>query len=521
MNRRLFLSGIGGATLAAPFLSSLVRPVRAQTVAPDPRRVVIFYTNNGCLTNRWFPNLGGTSGAVTAESLAGTTLAGLSDKAGKLLFPRGLRMALNSFSVSVDQTDYFDPHDQGMGSKLTCAPIDPTGSHYALGRSLDHELAERFNQGPVKTPLVLTAGNFSRTDVKAVISYSASRTPYLAESSAQNVYSSLTGLFLGSETEADYRVARGESIIDLVSDDLNTFKGLNMSGADQKKVDDWLDLLRSTENRIIPAACTADAALGIGLSDDTVPDGGFGGGTTLENAEVMLQLIALTMMCDNNRSIIMQWPGYAVFDFLGHTIDHHGLSHRVGSAATSGTCVAGVIDQIAQIDDWYASRYVELVNLLDSIEEGEGTLLDNSACMWLPELADGNAHNNNNLPVVIAGSLGGYLKQGVSVDVDGGNLGSGANQTGDSEAACKVDGEEVSSGSGTGSNGGNVPLNKLYATLINGMGAGDPEFVPVESFGVSDAGGGFSSISFTTDGNGNVTEGPGIANPGELTALRV
>ena len=41
----------------------------------------------------------------------------------KLLFPRGLGMAPKGFNVMVDGVQYFDPHDQGMGSKLTCAPI--------------------------------------------------------------------------------------------------------------------------------------------------------------------------------------------------------------------------------------------------------------------------------------------------------------------------------------------------------------------------------------------------------------
>src|SRR5690606_12333862 len=64
MNRRIFLRGVGGATLAAPFLSSLEqRPLMAQDAPPDPKRLVIFYTNNGCLTNRWFPDIGGSDGA--------------------------------------------------------------------------------------------------------------------------------------------------------------------------------------------------------------------------------------------------------------------------------------------------------------------------------------------------------------------------------------------------------------------------------------------------------------------------
>ena len=152
------------------------------------------------------------------------------------------------------------------------------------------------------------------------------------------------------------------------------------------------------------------------------------------------------------------------WDGMTHTSDHHGLSHRNGSVAVGGTCAAGVIDKIDQIDTWYAGRYSKLVNLINSINEGDRTMLDNSAVMWLPELADGNAHNNNNLPIVIAGSAGGYLKQGVSVNLDTRTLG-----TGNSEASCANGNTTV--GFNTGSNTGTVPLNKLYVTLMNALGA--------------------------------------------------
>jgi hypothetical protein len=526
VNRRLFLRGAAGAALAAPLLSSLGGSARAQE-ATAPRRVVIFYTNNGCLTNRWFPKTG-PDGVIDAAALEGTTLAGLSSYASKLLFPRGLGMAPKGFNVSVDGVQYFDPHDQGMGSKLTCAPLDPAGDHYALSHSLDHEIARLVNPaGTTQSPLLLSVG-FAGTGVKQIVSYSASRTPYPPETNPTTVYTTLTGLFAGGDmTEADYRVARGKSVIDLVTDDLQTFKRLRMSSADQKKIDDWLALLRATEEKVIPAACNAETATQLGLTAESVKAaggggrGGFGGASMEAGGDIMLKLIALSMVCDTNRSIVMQWPGFTTFNFapLNHTIDHHGLSHRVGSAATSGTCVSGVLDRINEIDLWYAGRYAQLVGLLDSISEGDRTLLDNTACMWLPELADGNAHNNNNLPIVIAGSVGGYLKQGVSV-----NLSTDANlATGNSESACQTEGEEVSAGSGTGSQGGNVPLNKLYVTLLNAVGAKTAEGAPIESFGVSDNGGsggfGGGSITFTTDGNGKVTDGT-IKDPGELSALR-
>jgi hypothetical protein len=213
---------------------------------------------------------------------------------------------------------------------------------------------------------------------------------------------------------------------------------------------------------------------------------------------MMMKLIALAMMCDVNRSIVLQWPGFVTFNWDGieHTRDHAGLSHRNGSAAVGGVCIDGVLGMLADIDRWYAGRYVELVSLLDSIPEGERTLLDNSAVVWLPELSDGNAHNVNNLPIVIAGSAGGYFKQGVSVNLDGGELGSG-----DSERYCTAPGEAV--GFETGSSTGHVPLNKLHVTLLNALGATDGG-APFERFGQVDS---------------NDVEA-GITNPGELDALK-
>jgi hypothetical protein len=494
---------MGGALLAAPFLSSLHRTARAQE-AIAPRRLVIFYTSNGCLTNRWFPSV--EDGALSSSSLTGTTLDGLGPFASKLLFPRGLAMFPRG-QVTVNGATYFDPHDQGMGSKLTCAPIDPAGSHWALSHSLDHEAAKLVNQG-TKSPLVLSVGN-SFSNVKSIVSYSAAQEPYSAETNPRNVYSGLTGLFVGGETEGDYRVRRGQSIIDLVSDDLAGFKRLNMSSADHRRIDDWLQLLRETETQVIPAACNADSAAALGITDAamTAATGGTGTFGRVDTAtaftlggDMMIRLIALTMMCDNNRSIVLQWPNFVTFNWDGivHQYDHHGLSHRNGSNDVGGTCVSGVLDQVHQIDRWYAGRYVKLVTLIDSITEGSGTMLDNSAVMWLPELADGNAHNNTNLPIVIAGSAGGYLKQGVAVNLTGTTLG-----TGNSEATC-VDGGDNSGNTGSAFNIKTVPLNKLYVTLLNALGAKGPDGGPITTFGVVDS--------------NNIEAG--ITSPGEFSALK-
>src|SRR6478752_7815934 len=232
MNRRLFLRGVGGAALAAPFLSSVYeKSAKADAVTP-PKRLVIFYTHNGCLTDKWFPVK--EDGPLTADDLTSTTLAPLAPYVSKLLLPRGFR-SMNGYAAG--QT--IDPHDQAMGSKLTCATITEDSNRYATAASLDHIVAKQINPGGA-TPLVLSVGAAS-TKIKEVLSFSAPNTAFPANVNPQTVYNQLTGLFASGPTpttEGDYRVALGESAIDLVKGDLQRYQKLNMSQADKQRVQD-------------------------------------------------------------------------------------------------------------------------------------------------------------------------------------------------------------------------------------------------------------------------------------------
>jgi hypothetical protein len=118
--------------------------------------------------------------------------------------------------------------------------------------------------------------------------------------------------------------------------------------------------------------------------------------------------------------------------------------------------------------------------------------------MWLPELSDGAAHNLNNLPILIAGSAGGYLKQGHAVNVEGAPIGLGG-----SSNSC--DGG-LAATSASGSPGGDVPINKLYVTLMNAVGCtadGTPNGPKVTHFGQFDG----------------TRVDSGISDPGEVASL--
>jgi len=504
VKRRLFLQGIGGAALAAPYLPSLApRAVRAQD-NPFPQRVVFYFTHNGCLLDNY--RMTDRTGALDLSGLSTfEQLAGLESKMlqirGLAMFPRGTSVMLGGEKV------YFDPHDQGTASKLTAAPNDPDNK-WALGRSFDHVIAELVNPGADKTPLVYSPTGAGFQDVKTVVSYKVAGDgkAFTPENSPTKIYSSLTGLFTDGSmaspsSQADGQVLSGKSVLDVTRDDLLALQARNMSAADKRRLEAWAELLVETERVIVPGQCNAEVAEALGVTDAEVSaaggssggtrggGGGFGGNAEVQmtTGMAMLQkLAALTMICDANRVVLQHNQSFITFNFDGidAPADHHGISHRTGSAAVGGDTYDPEYYEpfIKQIDSWYGKKYAQLVNLLESIPEGDGvSLLDNTATIWLPELGDGEQHNNDDLPITIAGSLGGYLKTGEVVDAS---------------PPSNSGGSGFGGFSGFGSGG--TPLNKFYVALAQGLGA--TEF---NEFGMAD----------TNDADA------GITDPGPLSEI--
>jgi hypothetical protein len=151
---------------------------------------------------------------------------------------------------------------------------------------------------------------------------------------------------------------------------------------------------------------------------------------------------------------------------------------------------------LEKMDIWYAEQFAYLVGQLDSVQETEGaTLLDNSATIWLNEQSDGQAHNLNNMPILQYGSLGGYFKTGMAINVDGGaadlSRGNSLSQCGDGDG--DIGGNEVQT-TGTDNGLANKPMTKYLYNLMNGLGVkgnadGFPEVGgtgPVTKFGWTD-----------------------------------
>jgi Protein of unknown function (DUF1552) len=534
VSRRLFLQGVGGSVLAAPFLGSLAeRRAGAAAGSLDPKRLLVYFTHYGCITNRWFPER--SHGQLMAADYESTSLKALAPHAQKLLMVRGIR-AMNEWSFAQERGQETDPHTQVMGTYFTCCPADgwsglgnpPPGVSTSVpkrkfdcrpvgGRSLDHICAEQVS--PNKTPLYLAVGGAQATEYSN-FSYSVAgtketqATPYPAIGAPQVLYNNLT--VGGASTDASYATARRSASLDIARDDLLRLRAQPLSTSDKQKLEAWEALLTSTTN-MVREGCTADATTQLQGDIQALPEN-----RTLEKATpLMLSLAALSMLCDDNRVVFMKFPGFQTFPFLDITGESMGLSHRVGSANMAAGCVSGVTDKLARIDTWYAEQFASLVKLLDDIPEGSGTLLDNTATVWMQEMSDGNSHNLNNLPILQAGGCGGYFKTGCAINVEDG---APDMSQGTSEDACLENSPQVTLGivGGTDPSIANVPINKYYCSLMNAIGvkAGADGFAAlggterVTHFGMYDDTKDF--IPFLTD----TPVPPTIHKPGELEALK-
>jgi len=285
-NRRVLLRGLGGAVVAAPLLPSVAeREAKAQGMtATAPRRLFVYFTHYGCLTDKWFPKL--SHGALSKTDYMGMqTLAPMAPYADKLLMVRGIR-AMNEWGFEGNYGQKNDPHTQVVGTYFTCHPATPNnpGASGAsnpgkfdckpTGRSLDHIAAEQINPKG-QAPLLLQIGGVQGSDsnTMSVISWDQPQRIFPGQGSPMPVFSQLTGLFqAGQPMNMDtYKVSRGKSVIDCVRSDLKRLQGVNMSGSDKKLLQDWVDLLHyNSSGGAVGAMCSMDSATKLNLTSDTV-----------------------------------------------------------------------------------------------------------------------------------------------------------------------------------------------------------------------------------------------------------
>lgn len=257
----------------------------------------------------------------------------------------------------------------------------------------------------------------------------ASRSPGDRRTGGQAIDRSL---FAGTAETAPGERPLDASMVDLV---LAHAKDLRrqVSLADQRQFDSYLDSVRSLEKRIVAieqreAAETA-AALAAKLDKGRRTRGGAketwsdpieveipsGRMAWSEHAKIMGDLMVLAFQCDVTRvcTLIPAHGSDMTYGELNSPESHHNLSHHRGDQKKK--------DEIAKIDLLHARCFAHLIGRMKSLRDGPGTLLDHCAILWGSGLGDGDSHTNKRLAAVVAGSARGTIRTGRYVPKAAGN----------------------------------------------------------------------------------------------------
>jgi hypothetical protein len=185
-----------------------------------------------------------------------------------------------------------------------------------------------------------------------------------------------------------------------------------ISATDRGKLDEFMTSVREIERRVeVMRKGKDDAAESASLKNASLasmdrPVNGLPEDLR-EHSKLMCDIIAIAFQTNKTRvaSLLISRDLSAMYyPFLNVKDGHHSASHNNNS------------DDYERIANFHVSQYAYLASKLDSMKEGNGTVLDHSCLMFLSNLWIGRTHDNTRLPLVLAGGLGGALQTGRSLN---------------------------------------------------------------------------------------------------------
>lgn len=426
--------------MALPWLEAMapaadvVGPAAEATKAGSTaKRVAFLYVPNGIHMQAWTPE------AVGADFSLPSTLEPLKPFQDDLLVLSGLAQK-NAAALGDGGGD----HARSLSCFLTGAhPFKTDGANLRAGVSVDQVAAARIGRLTRLPSLELgteRGGQSGNCDsgyscaYSSNISWRSATMPMAKEVNPKLVFDRLFSnrSQKGSAADRLKRAYYQKSIIDFVQEDARQLrKKLGMT--DRRKIDEYLTAVREIELRIDRDG----SQIARPVEDHPQPGGipsDFG-----EHIRLMFDLIALAFQGDVARITTFMYANEGsnrAYTDIKVPEGHHELSHHGNDPKKH--------EKLKKINHFHVEQLAYLLGKLKSIREGEKTLLDNTTLVYGSGIGDGNRHNHDDLPILVAGRGGGAIKTGRHVKYDKG-----------------------------------TPLNNLYLSILDNLGA------PVDSLGDS------------------------------------
>jgi hypothetical protein len=413
ISRRTMLRGCGAA-LALPLMEAMVPKAKAdQRLAKPPLRTAYFFMPNGVHTQRWRPEgneekfelspslqpfKGIKDKIVLLENLTNQRTAGRNGHWPKVpawlhggFVKRNAGSDIDVGGVSADQVMANEIGNQTplpsfeLGFEPTRSGVDNAGGGFAM--LYGSHLSWRDPHTPVPKEIVpqLAFDRLFRT---------ASAGPVVS------------GFNPNQKAVTDALQRDDLSVLDAVSEDAWLIKG-KISSADRVKLDEYMESVRAVEKRLENTLKPQKRWINAGRFDLPRPGPGIPKDHR-EHMRQMLDILALAFWTDSTRiSTFMIGDAQSGMRFPwldGVTNYWHGISHHENDPNT--------LVQYAKIIDWNIAQFAGFCHRLDALKEGEGSVLDNSQLLFGCSIRDGNKHDIDDLPLLLAGGGAGTIRSG-------------------------------------------------------------------------------------------------------------
>ncbi len=197
------------------------------------------------------------------------------------------------------------------------------------------------------------------------------------------------------------RIERRKSVLDFVHEDAKSLQR-KLGVADQRKVDEYMYAVREVENRMV----NSDK---LKVGEDGVPNFPRPAGVPREwsaHCKLMLDMVAIAIRTDSTRVLTFMYANEGStrgYPEIGAPEGHHDLSHHGKSDEKQG--------KVQKINLFHMQHFAYLLDHFANVEEAGGKLLDNCMIIYGSGISDGDRHNHDDLPIIMAGKAGGRIKK--------------------------------------------------------------------------------------------------------------
>ena len=400
LSRRTFLKS-SGVTLALPLLESMVPAgtALAATAAVPKTRLGCIYIPHGATMDKWTPK---GEGAAFEFSETLQPLAPFRDRINVISDLAHAPVA----PWSGEDTGGAENHVRAAAVFLSGAhPVKKNEAH--VGITIDQVAAQHVGQDtPLPSiemsmePLNLTCGDAGFTCAyRNTLSWASAALPLPMENNPQIVFERLFGDG-STDAQRQERRQQSRSLLDSILREVPSLEK-DLPAGDRRRLRDYLDEVREIERRVKQV----DAQLSRNLD---LPDAPIGIPTAFEDhLKLMFDLQVLAYKSEITRIstlMLARENSNSVYPATGVREGFHNASHHSNERKN--------MDQFAVINQYHVKMLGYFLEKLRSTPDGDGTLLDHSMILYGSSLSDGNEHNFDPLPVVLAGGASGRLRGG-------------------------------------------------------------------------------------------------------------